>query len=72
MVDLYTHRIHPAPHPPALPGIHRIDTARPWVWLAAGWQDMRAAPLTSAVYGLLAVAAVRWHRMRKAHAGPHP
>lgn len=57
MVDLTSHRLHLARETTALPHVRSVDTERPWVWLAAGWRDMRAAPLASAFYGLLAVAS---------------
>ncbi|WP_431857721.1 DUF2189 domain-containing protein [Azospirillum sp.] len=57
MVDLASHRLHAAPPPSAVPRVNAIDTERPWAWLAAGWRDMRAAPLVSAFYGALAVVS---------------
>ena len=39
---------------PELPPVRRIGIARPWRWLALGWQDMRAAPLASLAHGILA------------------
>lgn len=62
MVDLSSHRTPaPATHPAAAesvtPRIRTIDTNRPWVWLAAGWRDMWAAPMVSLAYGLLAVVS---------------
>lgn len=62
MVDLSSHRTPaPAAHPAAAesvtPRIRTIDTNRPWVWLAAGWRDMWAAPMVSLAYGLLAVVS---------------
>lgn len=42
----------PAPY---LPRIRSVDVDRPWVWLSAGWRDMRASPTISIAYGLLAV-----------------
>ena len=39
---------------PELPLVRRIGIARPWRWLALGWQDMRAAPLASLAHGILA------------------
>ncbi|AWK87101.1 DUF2189 domain-containing protein [Azospirillum thermophilum] len=38
-----------------LPPVRAVDTQRPWVWLAAAWQDMTQAPVISFAYGLLAV-----------------
>lgn len=55
MVDLTSHRIPGGLDSAAMPGRHGIDTGRPWLWLAAGWRDMLAAPLVSAFYGVLAV-----------------
>lgn len=37
----------------ALPGIRQITPTRPFAWLRAGWQDLRANPLPSLAYGLL-------------------
>ena len=37
----------------ALPGIRQIGTDRPFAWLRAGWQDLKANPLPSLAYGLL-------------------
>lgn len=31
--------------------VRRVATDRPWMWLAAGWQDMRAHPHISGAYG---------------------
>ena len=39
------------------PRISRIPVDRPWVWLAAGWRDLWAAPTVSLAYGLAPVAA---------------
>jgi len=36
-----------------LPAIARIQTERPFVWLQAGWRDLRANPIASLAYGLL-------------------
>jgi uncharacterized membrane protein len=44
---------HPQPH------IRRIPVDRPWVWLAAGWRDVLAAPRLSFAYGF-ASAATGW------------
>ncbi|HYD71350.1 DUF2189 domain-containing protein [Azospirillum sp.] len=58
MVDVTTHRHTAEQHSTStLPHIRRIDTDRPWVWLARGWQDLWAAPTVSLVYGLLAVVS---------------
>ncbi len=57
MVDLTSHRIPIAPRNEVLQRPRTIDTERPWVWLAAGWHDMRAAPLISGFYGVLAVVS---------------
>jgi uncharacterized membrane protein len=32
--------------------IRRVEIDRPWRWLAAGWQDLRAMPGVSLVYGV--------------------
>ncbi len=37
----------------SLPHIRRIGADRPWHWLRAGWQDLKANPLPSLAYGLL-------------------
>jgi uncharacterized membrane protein len=34
-----------------LPKIRKIGVDRPWAWLAAGWQDLRAAPAVGLGYG---------------------
>jgi uncharacterized membrane protein len=36
-----------------LPEIAHIGTERPFVWLQAGWRDLRANPIASLAYGLL-------------------
>ena len=41
------------------PHIQRISVDRPWVWLAAGWRDVLAAPRVSFAYGF-ALAAIGW------------
>lgn len=46
------------PHEAAQPkpyAIAEVGLDRPWVWLAKGWNDMRAAPAVSYGYGLLFV-----------------
>ncbi len=48
---------HPAAPPSFLPPIRTVASARPWVWLAAGWRDMRAAPMISGFYGVLVVVS---------------
>lgn len=59
MVDMTSFRgsVHKpqAPTPGWLPPIQAVGTERPWVWLAAAWQDMMAAPAISFAYGALAV-----------------
>lgn len=35
------------------PAIQRVDTERPWAWLADGWHDLRRAPAVSLVYGVV-------------------
>ncbi len=47
--------VFPAPRPQ----IRRVPVDRPWVWLAAGWRDILAAPAISFTYGL-ALVAVGW------------
>jgi uncharacterized membrane protein len=37
----------------SLPHIRRIAADRPFYWLRAGWQDLKANPLPSLAYGLL-------------------
>lgn len=39
------------------PQIRRVPIDRPWVWLAAGWNDLWAAPASSLAWGAGAVAA---------------
>lgn len=39
------------------PQIRRVPIDRPWVWLAAGWNDLWAAPASGLVWGAGAVAA---------------
>src|SRR4051812_24613331 len=41
----------------AAPRIRTISADRPWVWLAAGWQDLCRAPGVSLTYGALLVVA---------------
>ncbi|NJD25880.1 MAG: DUF2189 domain-containing protein [Betaproteobacteria bacterium] len=36
-----------------MPGVRQIAFDRPFAWLTAGWQDLRANPLPSLAYGLL-------------------
>lgn len=45
--------VFPAPRPQ----IRRVPVDRPWVWLAAGWRDIVAAPVPSLAYGLALVLA---------------
>ena len=35
------------------PAIRRIEIDRPWAWLAAGWNDMVAAPRVSLLHGAI-------------------
>lgn len=35
------------------PQIRKIELDRPWVWLAAGWKDLRRAPHVSLAYGVI-------------------
>ena len=37
------------------PYISRVPIDRPWIWLAAGWRDLWAAPGISLAWGLLPV-----------------
>jgi uncharacterized membrane protein len=39
------------------PHIRRVAIDRPWLWLAAGWRDLTAAPVPSLAYGAAAVIA---------------
>jgi uncharacterized membrane protein len=39
--------------------IHRVSNDRPWVWLAAGWKDLMAAPHIGFFYGS-AVVGLSW------------
>lgn len=43
--------------PEPRPQIRRVPVDRPWVWLAAGWRDIVAAPGPSLAYGLIPVVA---------------
>lgn len=43
--------------PEPRPKIRRVPVDRPWVWLAAGWRDIVAAPGPSLAYGLIPVVA---------------
>ena len=43
--------------PTPRPQIRRVSVDRPWVWLAAGWRDIVAAPGASLAYGLVPVLA---------------
>jgi uncharacterized membrane protein len=43
--------------PEPRPQIRRVPVDRPWVWLAAGWRDIAAAPGPSLAYGLIPVVA---------------
>jgi len=45
--------VFPAPRPQ----IRQVPVDRPWVWLAAGWRDIVAAPGPSLAYGLVPVLA---------------
>jgi uncharacterized membrane protein len=35
------------------PKVRSVSVGRPFVWLAAGWRDLRANPIASLAYGLL-------------------
>ena len=39
------------------PHIRKVALDRPWLWLGAGWRDLRAAPLPSLAYGAASVIA---------------
>jgi uncharacterized membrane protein len=39
------------------PHIRKVALDRPWLWLGAGWRDLRAAPLSSLAYGAASVIA---------------
>ena len=45
------------PTPPArgktAPKVHSVSANRPFVWLVAGWRDLRANPIASLAFGLL-------------------
>ena len=45
------------PTPPArgktAPKVHSVSATRPFVWLVAGWRDLRANPIASLAFGLL-------------------
>ena len=43
--------------PTPRPLIRRVPLDRPWVWLAAGWRDIVAAPGPSLAYGMVPVVA---------------
>lgn len=40
-----------------LPRVRQVGTERPWVWLEAAWNDLRAAPQIAALYGIIAVVS---------------
>ena len=42
-----------------LPGIRRVAVGRPFAWLALGWRDLRANPVESLAWGLVA-AVLGW------------
>jgi uncharacterized membrane protein len=35
------------------PKIRKVELDRPWAWLAAGWRDLRRAPVVSLTYGVI-------------------
>jgi uncharacterized membrane protein len=39
--------------PTSAPSIRRVELDRPWRWLAAGWEDLKAAPGVSLAYGVV-------------------
>jgi uncharacterized membrane protein len=48
---------HPTPSLPYAYQVRRVEIGEPFRWLAAGWRDLRAAPVASLSYGLLFVIA---------------
>lgn len=44
-----THHVSPL----SLPAINHIESDRPWLWLAAGWNDFTRTPAASMGYGIL-------------------
>lgn len=38
------------------PRVRKVELDRPWVWLAAGWRDLRRAPHVSLAYGVIFAA----------------
>ncbi len=38
---------------PFVDEVRRVESDQPWLWLAAGWRDMKAAPGISLFFGLL-------------------
>ena len=42
-----------APVGASAPVIRKVGLDRPWAWLAAGWQDLMAAPSVSITYGVV-------------------
>lgn len=43
--------------PVSLPRINSVTLDHPWRWIAAGWRDLRAAPVISLTYGLIFVVS---------------
>ena len=41
---------------PVQPRIRKVDLDRPWIWIAAGWNDLLRAPRISLAYGALLAA----------------
>jgi uncharacterized membrane protein len=47
-----THHVSPL----SLPAIRHVESDRPWLWLAAGWNDFTRTPAASMGYGVLVTA----------------
>lgn len=45
--------------PISLPLVRRVDSERPWLWLAAGWNDFTRTPGVSMGYGVLVTAVMQ-------------
>jgi uncharacterized membrane protein len=41
---------------PVQPRIRKVDLDRPWIWIAAGWNDLLRSPRISLAYGALLAA----------------
>lgn len=53
-----------------LPAVHRVDAARPFAWLRAGWQDFRRNWPVSLAYGVL-FSALGYLLVDQAWSRPH-